>query len=78
MARDVNGMLGIHLAAMNGNCDIINFLIQHEKDMKMKFMPFINHYLMRRAKEEMIDAEDSEVIIFNSTFPSYTFNPEVQ
>ena len=64
MARDVNGMLGIHLAAMNGNRNIIDFLIQHEKEMKRNFIPVINHYLMRRAKEEMIDAEDSEVIIF--------------
>ena len=60
MAKDVNGMLGIHLAAMNGNRNIIDSLIQHEKE-KRKFMHII---IKSRAKEEMIDAEDSEVIIF--------------
>ena len=32
--RDKNGMLGIHLAAINGNCGIIKKLLEYDKENK--------------------------------------------
>ena len=34
--RDDNGMHGIHLAAINGNCGIIEILLNHYEENKEK------------------------------------------